>query len=195
MLRELDIAGCWVHEPEVLPDSRGTFHEWFRDDAFRTRVGRDLRIAQVNSSVSRRGALRGIHFTDAPPGQAKFVSCVRGAVHDVVVDVRRGSPTYGQWRAVRLDDRDHRAVYLGEGLGHAFMALTDDATMIYLCSETYAPQHERVVHPLDTRIGIDWPRGLRPVLSDKDAAAPTLAEAEQQGLLPAYADCAPYHVS
>ncbi|MFD4529313.1 dTDP-4-dehydrorhamnose 3,5-epimerase [Streptomyces sp. NPDC058470] len=191
-MRELSIAGAWVHEPKIFPDDRGSFHEWFKGADFTESTGHGLNLAQANCSVSSRGTLRGIHFADVPPSQAKYVKCVRGAVLDVIVDIRTGSPTYKQWEAVRLDDADHHSVYLSEGLGHAFMALTDDATVVYLCSEGYAPQREHGIHPLDPELGIEWPSGLTPVLSEKDAAAPTLAEAEAQGLLPSYADCQAY---
>ena len=192
-MREMSIAGAWVHEPKVFPDERGSFHEWFAADGFRDVTGQGLALAQANCSVSRRGTLRGLHYADVPPGQAKYLTCVRGAVMDVVVDLRTGSPTYGRHEAVTLDDRDHRAVYLAEGLGHAFLALTDDATVVYLCSQGYAPAREHGVHPLDPALGIDWPADCPPLLSDKDAAAPTLAEAERGGLLPRYADCAAYY--
>jgi dTDP-4-dehydrorhamnose 3,5-epimerase len=191
-MRELSIAGAWIHEPKVFPDARGSFHEWFKGADFAESTGHDLSLAQANCSVSSRGTLRGIHFADVPPSQAKYVKCVRGAVLDVIVDIRTGSPTYKQWEAVRLDDVDHHAVYLSEGLGHAFMALTDDATVIYLCSEGYAPQREHGIHPLDPEVGIEWPSGLTPVLSEKDSAAPTLAEAEAEGLLPSYEACQAY---
>lgn len=192
-MRPLDIAGAWVLEPKVFPDNRGSFHEWFRGEEFREATGYDLDLAQANCSVSRRGVLRGVHFADVPPGQAKYLTCVRGAVLDVVVDIRVGSPTYGAWEAVRLDDETHHAVFLAEGLGHAFMALTDDATVVYLCSTGYAPGREHGVHPLDPDLGIAWPQGIEPVLSEKDAAAPTLAEAERSGLLPTYTDCSAYY--
>ncbi|MYU47862.1 dTDP-4-dehydrorhamnose 3,5-epimerase, partial [Streptomyces sp. SID7803] len=129
-MRRLSVpGGAWVHEPQVVPDDRGSFHEWFRAADLEAAAGHTLGLAQANFSTSRRGTLRGIHFADVPPGQAKYVKCVRGgAVLDVIVDVRTGSPTYKRWEAVRLDDTGHRAVYLAEGgLGHGFMALTDDA--------------------------------------------------------------------
>jgi dTDP-4-dehydrorhamnose 3,5-epimerase len=192
-VRSLDIAGAWVLEPKVFPDDRGSFHEWYRGAEFREATGYDLDLAQANCSVSRRGVLRGVHFSDVPPGQAKYVTCVRGAVLDVVVDIRAGSPTFGQWEAVRLDDDTRHAVFLAEGLGHAFMALTDDATVVYLCSTGYAPGREHGVHPLDPELGIDWPGGVEPVLSEKDAAAPSLAEAERAGLLPSYAACSAHY--
>ncbi|OIJ63952.1 dTDP-4-dehydrorhamnose 3,5-epimerase [Streptomyces mangrovisoli] len=194
-MRPLGIEGAWVLEPKVFPDERGSFHEWFQGPGFREATGHDLDLAQANCSVSKRGTLRGIHFADVPPGQAKYVTCVRGAVLDVVVDIRVGSPTYRQWEAVRLDDRTHAAVHLSEGLGHAFLALTDEATVVYLCSQGYAPEREHGVHPLDPDLAIEWPPGVEPLLSPKDAQAPTLADAERRGLLPAYEDCVAYRGS
>jgi len=194
-VRPLGIDGAWVLEPKVFPDDRGSFHEWFRGAEFREATGQDLNLAQANCSVSKRGTLRGIHFADVPPSQAKYVKCVRGAVIDVIVDIRVGSPTYKKWEAVRLDDETHHAVYLSEGLGHAFFALTDDATVVYLCSEGYAPEREHGIHPLDPDLAIEWPAGMEPLLSPKDEQAPTLAEAEAQGLLPVYEECVTYRRS
>jgi dTDP-4-dehydrorhamnose 3,5-epimerase len=188
-VRPLEIEGAWVLEPKVFPDERGSFHEWYRGAEFREATGYDLDLAQANCSVSRRGVLRGVHFADVPPGQAKYVTCVRGAALDVVADLRVGSPTFGRWEAVRLDDVTHHAVFLAEGLGHAFMALTDDTTMVYLCSTGYAPKREHGIDPLDAELGIVWPDGIAPELSQKDAQAPSLAEAVRSGLLPSYADC------
>ncbi|MFI7071913.1 dTDP-4-dehydrorhamnose 3,5-epimerase family protein [Micromonospora sediminicola] len=187
-VRPLGIEGAWEVTPRQHGDSRGLFLEWYRFDHLADAVGHPLRLAQGNLSVSARGVVRGIHFADVPPGQAKYVTCVRGAVVDVIVDVRVGSPTFGRWEAVRLDDVDRRAVYLSEGLGHGFCALTDDATLSYLCSTTYDPTVERAVHPLDPELAIDWPAGT-PLLSDRDAAAPSLAEARDAGLLPDYGTC------
>ncbi|MGW0605981.1 dTDP-4-dehydrorhamnose 3,5-epimerase [Streptomyces sp. NPDC002644] len=192
-MRPLTIEGTWLLEPKVFPDDRGTFHEWFRGRELYEATGYRLPLAQANCSVSRRGVLRGVHFADVPPGQAKYVTCARGAVLDVMVDVRVGSPTFGQWESVRLDDESRRAVFLAEGIGHAFMALTDDATVLYLCSTGYSPGREHGVHPLDPELGIVWPDGIEPVLSDKDAAAPSLAEARAAGLLPVYEECVAYY--
>ncbi|MFF8911824.1 dTDP-4-dehydrorhamnose 3,5-epimerase [Streptomyces sp. NPDC015032] len=192
-MRQLSIAGAWVHEPKVFPDSRGSFHEWFKASELSEAVGHTLRLAQANFSLSSRGTLRGVHFADVPPSQAKYVTCVRGAVLDVIVDIRVGSPTYKRWEAVRLDNANHHAVYLAEGLGHAFMALTDDTSVVYLCSEGYAPGREHGINPLDPELGIEWPAEIIPLLSDKDAAAPSLAEAEEQGLLPSHEACQAYY--
>jgi dTDP-4-dehydrorhamnose 3,5-epimerase len=188
----LSIEGAWVVTPPVHSDARGSFLELFRGDELSGVLGYRMEIAQVNCSVSRRGVIRGIHFADVPPGQAKYVSCVSGAILDVVVDLRVGSPGYGRWEAVRLDDGNRRSVLVSEGLGHGFMALSETATAVYLCSTPYAPGREHGVHPLDLALGIAWPAGSEPVLSDKDAAAPSLAEASEAGLLPRYGDCLAY---
>ncbi len=191
-VRELKIPGAWELTPRIHGDERGAFLEWFRADVFAETTGHALDLAQANCSVSAAGTLRGIHFAELPPSQAKYVTCMAGAVLDVVVDLRVGSPTFGGWDAVELDDVSRRAVYLSEGLGHAFMALTDGAVVAYLCSTPYAPGREHGVHPLDPEIGVAWPdvgrdgRALRPLLSPKDEQAPTLAEVREAGLLPSY---------
>jgi dTDP-4-dehydrorhamnose 3,5-epimerase len=191
-IRPLSIEGAWEITPQQHGDSRGLFMEWYRADRLTEAVGHPLRLGQANLSVSARGVVRGIHFADVPPSQAKYVACVRGAVLDVVVDLRVGSPTYGRWEGVRLDDAERRAVYLAEGLGHGFCALSDEATLNYLCSTGYNPGHEHGVHPLDPDLAIDWPAGAEPTLSPKDASAPTLSEAKASGLLPRYDECVAY---
>ena len=191
--RELSVPGAWEITPVQHGDPRGVFLEWFQGRPFAGAVGHPLSLAQANLSVSAAGVLRGIHFADVPPGQAKYVTCARGAVLDVVVDIRVGSPTFGRWDSVLLDDVDRRAVYLSEGLGHAFVSLEDDSTVLYLCSTPYAPGREHGIHPLDPAIGIEWPTTARDgselsvQLSAKDEATPTLAEAAGQGLLPTWA--------
>jgi dTDP-4-dehydrorhamnose 3,5-epimerase len=191
-IRALAVPDAFELTPRAFGDDRGVFLEWYRFEDLEGAVGHPLRLAQANLSVSRAGTLRGLHFADTPPGQAKYVSCVRGAVLDVIVDIRVGSPAFGVWDAVRLDDVDRRAVYLAEGLGHAFVALTDDATVIYLCSQVYHPTGEHGVNPLDPGLGIAWPTDLELLLSPKDAQAPSLAQARADGLLPDYATCLAY---
>lgn len=196
--RELSIPGAWEITPVQHGDPRGVFLEWFQGVPFAEAVGHRFSLAQANCSVSAAGVLRGVHFADVPPGQAKYVTCAKGAVLDIVVDVRVGSPTFGQWDSVLLDDTDRRAIYLSEGLGHAFFSLEDDSTVLYLCSTPYAPGREHGVHPLDPQIGIEWPtqdrhgRPVTPQLSAKDEAAPTLAQAAEQGLLPTYEESLRY---
>lgn len=192
-MRELAVPDAWAVSTTPHHDARGTFLEWYRFEPLAEAVGHPLRLAQANCSVSARGTLRGVHYADVPPSQAKFVTCVRGAVLDVVVDLRVGSPAFGSWDAVRLDDEQRSAIYLAEGLGHAFVALTDDATVVYLCSEVYNPTGEHGINPLDPALGIEWPTDAPLQLSPKDEAAPTLAAAEAAGALPRYEDCVAYY--
>jgi dTDP-4-dehydrorhamnose 3,5-epimerase len=193
-IRPLAIEGAFEVTPVQHGDSRGTFLEWYRFDVLASAVGHPLDLAQANLSMSSRDVVRGIHFADVPPGQAKYVTCVAGAVLDVIVDLRVGSPTFGSWEAVQLDSDERRAVYLAEGLGHAFCSLSSSATVTYLCSSTYNPEREHGIHPLDGDLGIAWPATV-PLLSTKDAAAPTLAEAQATGLLPRYGECSAYTAS
>ncbi|MGO4601108.1 dTDP-4-dehydrorhamnose 3,5-epimerase family protein [Terrabacter sp. 2YAF2] len=188
-IRPLSIDGAWEVTPRIFPDDRGVFLESFRGDLLAEVVGHRLDVVQSNVSLSARGTVRGIHFADVPVGQAKYVTAVSGSLIDYIVDLRVGSPTFGQWDSVLLDAVDRRAVYLSEGLGHAFCALEDDTTAHYLCSAAYNPGAEHGIHPLDPTVGLRLPDGIEPLLSPKDAAAPTLAAAEESGLLPSYAAC------
>ena len=187
-VRELKIPGAWEITPSVHGDSRGHFFEWLTDKGFSSFAGHRLDVRQANCSVSSAGVLRGVHFAQVPPSQAKYVTCVRGSVFDVVVDIRVGSPTFGQWDSVLLDDSDHRTIYLSEGLGHGFLALQDDSTVMYLCSAEYNPQREHTIRATDPALAIDWPLvdGVAPNLSDRDAAAPSLEEVRASGLLPTW---------
>ncbi len=191
-IRELSIEGAVEMTPTIHGDSRGAFLEWFRADALEAAVGHPFALAQSNCSVSAAGTLRGVHFADVPPGQAKYVTCAVGAVLDVVVDLRVGSPTFGRHETVLLDDETRRAVYLGEGLGHAFVALADGSVVQYLCSTPFAPAREHGIDPRDPALGIEWPhrdrdgRPMELLMSPKDAAAPSLSEAREAGLLPTY---------
>ncbi len=184
----LRVPGAFLFEPRVFGDPRGHFAETFKASVFEETVGHPLTVAQTNTSVSRAGTVRGIHFAQLPPSQAKYVTCASGAVFDVVVDLRLGSPTFGQWDAAVLDDTTRKAIYVPEGCGHAFMALRDDSVVTYLCSAPYAPEREHGLHPLDETVGVEWPREhdgspLEPLLSEKDEAAPRLAALKDSGLL------------
>jgi dTDP-4-dehydrorhamnose 3,5-epimerase len=183
-LTELVVPGAFEITPEQHSDDRGVFFEWFQSDSFVRAVGHELPLAQANCSVSRRGVVRGIHFAEVPPGQAKYVTCMSGAVLDVLVDLRVGSPSFGEHDTVLLDDEERKVVYVPNGLGHGFVALSDDATVMYLCSEPYNPTGEHAINPLDPVLGLPWPADLELVLSDKDRDAPTLAEAQLAGWLP-----------
>ncbi len=185
--RELAVPGAWEITPQVHTDSRGLFFEWFTDSAFTEFAGHRLDLRQANCSVSSAGVLRGVHFAQLPPSQAKYVTCLHGSVFDVVVDIRVDSPTFGTWDAVVLDDRHRRTVYLSEGLGHAFLALEDNSTVMYLCSAGYAPDREHTTNALDPALDITWPAvGGEPIISDRDREAPTLSEAQAAGLLPTW---------
>jgi dTDP-4-dehydrorhamnose 3,5-epimerase len=187
--RPLSIDGVWEFTPKLRPDDRGVFLESFKESVLEEAIGHEFTLQQMNISVSRVGTVRGVHFALVPPGQAKYVQCFSGRILDVVVDIRVGSPTFGQWDAVELDDESRRGLYIAEGLGHAFCALSDSATVGYLCSTPYSPGREFGIHPLDPALGLPWPSGAESVLSEKDAAAPTLAEAKASGLLPTMAEC------
>lgn len=189
-IRELSIPGSWEITPRQFGDQRGLFLEAFKSELLAEHIGHTFELVQANSSVSAAGVIRGIHFAQVPPSQAKYVMCPRGAVLDVVVDIRVDSPTFGQWDSVLLDDTDRRAIYLSEGLGHAFCSLEDHSTVVYLCSAGYNPEREKGVNPLDPAIGITWPttdragREMTQIFSEKDQAAPTLEQAKADGILP-----------
>ncbi|OBF04972.1 dTDP-4-dehydrorhamnose 3,5-epimerase [Mycobacterium sp. ACS4054] len=189
-VRELDIPGTWELTPTLHGDSRGLLFEWLTDHDFTAFAGHRFDVQQANCSVSSAGVLRGLHFAQLPPSQAKYVTCVSGSVFDVVVDIREGSPTFGQWDSVLLDDLEHKSIYISEGLAHGFLALQDNSTVMYLCSAEYSPGREHTICPTDPALGIEWPLvdGAPPTLSARDAAAPTFEEVRAAGLLPGWAD-------
>ncbi|WP_125106922.1 MULTISPECIES: dTDP-4-dehydrorhamnose 3,5-epimerase family protein [Gulosibacter] len=192
--RELSIAGSFEVTPKQFFDERGVFYEYYRFDQLAEVVGHPLDLQQGNTSVSKRGTVRGIHFADIPPSQAKYVTCTGGAVIDYVIDIRVGSPTFGQWDSVRLDTVDRRAIYIPEGLGHCFVALEDDSTVSYLCSATYAPGREHGINPLCKTVGLEFEIDASELLlSPKDTEAPGLLKAKDQGLLPDYEECLKFY--
>ncbi|MFG2231664.1 dTDP-4-dehydrorhamnose 3,5-epimerase family protein [Streptomyces sp. NPDC048723] len=189
-VRELSIPGAYAFSPEVFHDARGAFTSPFQEDAFGEALGRPLfPVAQASTSRSRRGVVRGVHFTALPGSMAKYVHCSRGRALDFVVDVRVGSPAFGRFEAVELTAHEATALYLPVGVGHLFVALEDDTTMVYLLSAAYRAEKEHAVHPLDPQLSLVLPDGLDLSMSERDRQAPTLAEALEQGLLPDYASC------
>ena len=188
-IRALKIDGSFEITPRQFPDDRGVFLESFRGDKLAEAIGHRLDIIQTNVSVSSKGTVRGVHFADVPPSQAKYVTALSGSFIDFVIDIRVGSPTFGRWESALLDTVDRRALYLAEGLGHAICSLEDDSTVMYLCSAIYNPAREHAINPLDPELGLVLPEGVTPVLSAKDAAAPSLMQAAAQGLLPRYDEC------
>lgn len=181
--------------PRLIRDERGSFHESYKYSELADSTGHVFRPRQVNYSVSARNTLRGIHGVALPPGQAKFVSCVRGRVLDIVVDLRLGSPTFGAYDTTVLDARDGTAVYVAEGLVHGFVALADDTCISYLCSTEFVPGTQFEIAPFDPGLDLPWQTGLtgRPLLSRKDAEAPTVAQAADRGVLARYDECLAYY--
>jgi dTDP-4-dehydrorhamnose 3,5-epimerase len=188
--RSLAVPDSYEFTPVQHADDRGVFLESYRADALEEATGRRFDLRQSNVSVSARGVARGIHFADVPLGQAKYVTAISGSILDFIVDIRVGSPTFGAWDAVELTQDNRKAVFLAEGLGHLFIALTETATVHYLASDRYRPGAEHAVNPTDPAIGLDYPLPVADLLlSPKDAVAPTLAEAAEAGLLPSWQDC------
>jgi dTDP-4-dehydrorhamnose 3,5-epimerase len=180
----LRIPDCFVLTPVQHADDRGVFLEWFRGDELEAATGRRFDLRQANMSVSAAGVARGIHVSDVPPGQAKYVTAVSGAITDFVVDLRIGSPTFGEWEAIDLDTDSRRAVFIPEGVGHAFAVIGEQATVAYLTTDLYKPAADRTVSVLDPAIGL--PLGTEVRLSPKDSAAPLLADAD---FLPTWEQC------
>ncbi|MGP6174817.1 dTDP-4-dehydrorhamnose 3,5-epimerase [Corynebacterium sp. A21] len=184
MLHEVEqLPGVLHSRPQVHPDERGSFHEWFKASAFEEATGHPLDLQQANLSTSKAGVLRGLHFAEVPPGQAKFVSCVHGRILDVVVDVRRGSETFGRHIAVELSAANREGLYIPVGFAHGFLAL-EDSTVTYLTTAEYQPGVEHGINPFDAELAIAWPE-MDYLLSAKDRSAPALQEIE----LPEYEDC------
>ena len=195
-IRELKIPDSYEITPRAFPDDRGVFSESYRFDELAKASGRSIDLKQVNTSVSKKGVVRGIHFADVPPSQAKYVMAPHGAVLDFVIDIRVGSPTFGEWDAVLLDSVDRRAIFISEGLGHAFVALTDDAVVTYLVTSTFNAGAEHGIDPTDTQIGLRFPEEAGSLLlSPKDTDAPGLTEALDSGLLPTWDACQAYYAT
>ncbi len=167
------LDGVVLLEPQVHGDSRGFMVETFAGPAW-AEAGVDVEFVQQNHSRSSRGTLRGLHF-QTEPGQAKLVRCPRGAIVDVAVDLRRGSPTFGQWEAHRLDDETHRQLFVPVGFGHGFAVLSEVADVTYQLSSLYDPATEAGIAWDDPDVGVEWPVE-KPLLSERDKEAPTLAE-------------------
>jgi dTDP-4-dehydrorhamnose 3,5-epimerase len=187
--RPLTIRGAVEFTPAQHGDDRGVFFEHYRYEPLEQALGHPFTVRQGNTSVSKRGTVRGIHYALVPPGQAKYVTALSGAVLDYVIDLRVGSPTFATWEAVTLDDVDRRAVYLAEGLGHCFVALTEGAVVSYLVSQVYNPARELGISPTDPDIGLEFPFTDGLLLSPKDLAAPSLEAAIASGALPSYDEC------
>ncbi|MBQ0124091.1 MAG: dTDP-4-dehydrorhamnose 3,5-epimerase [Bacteroidales bacterium] len=173
------IEGVLIIEPKVFGDARGYFFESFNAREFKEKTGLDINFVQDNESRSHYGVLRGLHFQRPPFAQSKLVRCVQGAVLDVAVDIRRGSPTYGQHVSVELTDDNHRQMFLPKGVAHGFAVLSETALFQYKCDDFYAPQADGGISILDGSLGIDWRIPTdQALLSDKDTRHPLLKDFE-----------------
>ena len=172
----LAIPDVMLIEPKVFGDARGFFFESFNQRAFNDATGTNHQFVQDNHSRSTQGVLRGLHFQVSPKAQGKLVRVVRGAVFDVAVDIRQGSPTAGQWVGVELTEDNHRQLWIPPGLAHGFLVLSESADFVYKTTDYYSPQHERSLAWNDPQLAIAWPDlGKAPVLSGKDLAGLSLA--------------------
>lgn len=189
LITQTAVPDAYRIQPEPIPDQRGRFYEALRHESLRAATGHAFEVRQVNSTVSHRNVLRGIHGTTLPPGQGKIVTCVRGAALTMVVDIRVGSPTFGHHEVIRQDPHTATAVYLPDGMGLAYVALADDTCMNYLCTQEYVHGTIIDVDALDPALDLPWNLSGPPIRSARDAAAPSLAEAAAAGLLPTYEDC------
>ena len=184
-LTPLGIEGAWLADSPVWSDDRGFFREWFKYEDIKSATGRDFGIEQANISLSSAGTLRGIHYSIAPRGQAKWITCVVGSIRDVIVDIRPDSQTFGKWIEVILTGDSGQAVFISEGLGHGFVALEDNTAVAYLLSTPFSPTDEFEINPLDEEIGINWGRDFGTLkISEKDKKAPSLLEQLAEGKLP-----------
>jgi dTDP-4-dehydrorhamnose 3,5-epimerase len=174
-IESVGIDGIWIIQNETHVDQRGSFQEWFQSESFQEYTGVNFIPKQANSSFSKKGVVRGIHYSTSEAGQAKLVTCMNGEILDVIFDLRRDSKTFGQFASIPLKAHDGKSIYISEGLGHAFMSLQDNSNLVYLLSSTYDPSTEHTVHPLDATFGFKWPmEGI--ILSERDSLAPSLVE-------------------
>ena len=184
----LSIDSSWKIDFQRFDDNRGYFYESFKEEDFKTHIGRNFKIKQTNTSSSSIGSVRGIHFAMVPPSQAKLVQCQRGSIRDYVIDIRVGSPTFGKFEVVELGENSASAVFIEEGLAHAFVALENHTVVTYYVSEKYNPEREKGINPFDKTLNVKWP-DLELILSEKDKQAISLDESKAQGLLPNYDEC------
>jgi len=184
----LSITGSWKIEFQKFEDNRGFFYESFKAEEFQKLIGRNFDIKQTNTSSSSKGSVRGIHYALIPPGQAKLVQCQRGSVKDYVIDIRIGSPTFGQFEEIALDEKSAGAVFIEEGLAHAFVALENNTIVTYYVNEKYNPEREKGINPFDPTLNVKWP-DIELILSEKDKVAIYLEQAKSEGLLPLFDEC------
>ena len=185
-LTELGIKGAWIVESDVWPDNRGSFREWFKPSESKEIIGFEFKVEQANLSISDYGVVRGIHYSLAPEGQAKWVTCAHGEILDFIIDLRTNSATYKKVESIQLSGNGNKSLLIGSGLGHAFVSLAQGSAVTYLLSSPYKPELEFEINPLDQSLKLDFGiPAIGLIVSEKDKLAPTLIEQEISGRLPA----------
>ena len=186
-LQELSISGAYVATHRVFPDERGLFREWFKAEEIAS-IDKDFSVQQANYSKSNQWVIRGIHYSLAPQGQAKVVTCASGKIIDVLVDLRTGSPSFLKIEYVELSEDSGKVVYIPSGVGHGFIVASETAAVAYLTSSGYAPEYEKAICPTDFELGITWPLpvGEVGIISKADIEAPSLSQAKDSGTLPIF---------
>jgi len=183
----LEIPDAWVAKFDVHRDARGCFHEWFKLSEIEMLTGFQFNIEQANISTSKKGVIRGLHYSLSPQGQAKWLTCVSGKILDVIVDIRLGSPTFGKFVTIEIDSSSSNAIFIGPGLAHGFSVLEENTAVAYLLSSPYSPSHEHAINPFDPQLKIDWKLSENNiVISQKDLTAPTVVFLQESHLLPIY---------
>jgi dTDP-4-dehydrorhamnose 3,5-epimerase len=181
----LGIEGAWLATSQVWEDQRGFFREWFKSAEVEAETGLKFEVKQANISRSDRGVVRGIHYSLAAAGQHKWITCTFGEINDVIVDIRPGSTTEGEYVSINLNGESGNAVLIQQGLGHAFVSLVDESTVAYLVSSPFSPSEEYEINPLDTKFGINWGLPISELsLSPKDKSAPNWQDQFSMGNLP-----------
>jgi len=171
------LDGVILIEPRIFADTRGYFYESFNSRRFGDLVAKDVPFVQDNQSLSKKGVVRGLHYQIAPKAQGKLVRVLVGEIFDVAVDIRRGSPQFGQWTGVVLSADNKKQLWIPEGFAHGFQTLSDTAEVLYKTTDYWSAEHERAIHWSDPSIAIDWPLKGSPIVSGKDDAAPFLSDA------------------
>jgi dTDP-4-dehydrorhamnose 3,5-epimerase len=166
----LAIAGAWIIESHVYPDDRGIFREWFKLEALMENGVPAFEVRQANTSISKKGVIRGIHYSAENDGQSKLVTCTSGAIFDVILDLRPESKSYGEHLEIELSENLGKCVYISSGLGHGFQALEDNSVVTYLLNKEYSPNNEFGINPVDLNLNINWPL-LDFHISEKDSTS------------------------
>lgn len=183
---ESTIKGAWIIDSVRHGDDRGWFQELFKISTVKNATGLDFTPVQINVSHSLQGVVRGIHYSIAPEGQAKYVSVLDGEIDDYIIDVRIGSPTFGQWEKIRLSETQGNSVLLGTDLAHAFQVISPQATVCYAVTAEFNPDAEKAINPNCTELKVQWNRDYPISISPKDESAPTLTIQQSKFLLPRY---------